>query len=105
MVLTISIAGRRVAPAPISDHRTKPSASAAARSTFARSGVSFATAVLALVAEGACVLWARAEGSRSAATAAIVNVVRSVAFVGIPAPLHTCKLRRRVWQERSSDVL
>src|SRR5258705_878934 len=66
IVLTMSMPGRRVLAPPMSDHRTRPSASAAARSTFARSGA-----------------WARADGTVSAPASASSNATAILAFMGL----------------------
>src|SRR5882672_3505751 len=68
----MSMPGRRVLAPPMSDHRTMPSASAAARSTFARSGVPWARSDWA----------ANAPSSTRTVTATILGFIGLVMFLG-----------------------
>src|ERR1700682_4030907 len=100
MVFTAATAGKRLAPAPMSDHRTMPKASAAALRVLARSRIS-SLAKLALSPAPAFAvglrLCAPAEWKAIAATAATINIF--FAWVGIPPPHVKAISGRRVWQK------
>src|SRR5437588_2246287 len=95
MVLTMSIPGRRVAPAPISDHRTIPKASATALRTLARSIVSPAAVVFASAPEPALPSFcARALWKAIPTAAATVKICKIAILFGMPSPQKVLLLTR-----------
>jgi hypothetical protein len=87
MVLTASIAGRWMGPAPMSDQRTMPRASAAARRTLARFAAS-ATGGLGAASEAGLALsvCAIAEWDIGVSIAASIQILEGVIFARMIFP-------------------